>query len=99
MSEPEQNGHWALDKRIPMATLAALVMQTSGMVWWAAALQTKVDNNEKALVRIDMLGSPITRERLVVLENARIIMDDRLKRIEAGVEKINDKIDDLKAKR
>lgn len=43
MSEQPQveREHWHLDKRVPLALILALLIQTSGMVWWAATIQAE----------------------------------------------------------
>lgn len=42
---------WHLDKRVNLALVGALLIQTSGIVWWASAmhstLQTEVATNER----------------------------------------------------
>jgi hypothetical protein len=37
MSEERQEA-WHLDKRVPIALIAAIVMQTMGAIWWAASV-------------------------------------------------------------
>jgi hypothetical protein len=36
---------WHLDKRVPITLILALLIQTAGMVWWAATLSTRVENH------------------------------------------------------
>lgn len=49
-AELEADAAWHLDKRIPIAMILAIVMQTAGVIWWGAttserlnALERKVD--------------------------------------------------------
>jgi len=37
--------HWHLDKRIPLAMLLAFGVYTATMIWWAATLQAQVTVN------------------------------------------------------
>lgn len=40
---------WHLDKRVPIALIMALVLQTTSIIWWAANLDNRVAQNEKVL--------------------------------------------------
>ena len=39
-----------IDRHIPLALLIGLMVQTGGVVWWAATLSTRVDALEKLIV-------------------------------------------------
>lgn len=41
---------WHMDKRIPIALIATLVLQTAAIVWWAATLQSSTSQNVKDIV-------------------------------------------------
>ncbi len=43
----EADRHWHLDKRVPIALIVTIVIQTGGMAWWASNLSTRVDLLEK----------------------------------------------------
>jgi len=40
---------WHLDKRVPISFIAALAMQTAGIVWWASHLSARVDQAHEAI--------------------------------------------------
>jgi TolA-binding protein len=44
MREPEQLTAWHLDKRIPIALIFTLIVQTAFAVWWVSNLSHRVDN-------------------------------------------------------
>lgn len=44
---------WHLDKRVPLALILALLLQTVSAVWWAATIDSRVSNNEGTLSRLD----------------------------------------------
>jgi len=44
MPQIESDPRWHVGKEIPLAMITALVLQTFGVIWWAATLSTKVDN-------------------------------------------------------
>lgn len=35
---------WHVGKEIPLAMIFAIIMQTCGVIWWAAVLTTKLDD-------------------------------------------------------
>ncbi len=37
------NGAWHLDKRVPLALIVALFVQTVGMVWWVSDMVHRLD--------------------------------------------------------
>ena len=54
---------WHLDKRVNLALVGALLIQTSGIVWWASAmhstLQTEVAVNERQDIMLDALKADV----------------------------------------
>lgn len=63
---------WHLDKRIPLALVAAIFLQTVGMVWWAATMQADVRLviavNDRQDGRIDGLADVVQGQ---LVQNAR----------------------------
>lgn len=76
---------WHLDKRVPIALIVSLAIQTAGMVWWAASITGRVDN--LAQTSEEMRASK-TSERLPVLE-------EQIRNLKKDVEKLDRKIDEL----
>jgi hypothetical protein len=54
---------WHLDKRVPIALILALVMQTAGMVWWAAGLTHRVDQHAREIAALASLKGAATAQR------------------------------------
>lgn len=46
----DETMHWHFDKRINVALLSAIFVQTLGAVWWAAGLSYRVDALERTAV-------------------------------------------------
>jgi selenophosphate synthetase-related protein len=46
-----QQQAWHLDRRVPIALIVALAVQTSGIVWWAANLSARVDVHARDIAR------------------------------------------------
>jgi len=38
--------HWHLDKRVPIAMIFAIIIQTGGAFWWAANISNRVEQLE-----------------------------------------------------
>ena len=90
MSLPSDN-HWTLDKRVPLVLVLAIVLQTGGIVWWAATqnaatAQNAEDTAELALrvERIE-LSAPTVSERLTRVETTLSIQTGVLQQILAEV--------------
>lgn len=47
MSEdPASQGGWHLDKRLPIALIVTLFLQSAAIIWWAATTSTRLDQVE-----------------------------------------------------
>jgi hypothetical protein len=54
---------WHLDKKVPIALIATIAIQTGAFIWWAASLSERVNTLER-----DALRSAPYAERIVRLE-------------------------------
>jgi hypothetical protein len=43
---------WHLDKKVPIALIFTMAIQTGGGIWWAASLSTRVDHQERQIVSL-----------------------------------------------
>ena len=59
MSPPHE--HWMIEKKIPLALLIAILVQSLAVVWGAAVLTTRVDNLEKKVEASAPQGERIVR--------------------------------------
>lgn len=60
MTKKDENGGWRLDKHIPIASLAALVLQTIAITAWLSAFYTQQLNNQ---IRNDERFANMTDQR------------------------------------
>lgn len=85
---------WHLDKRVPVAIIFALLVQTAGAVWWASAMSSNVASLREADTRLEAADVQIrldatSREtRLRVVENSLSRADERLIAIQEGINEI-----------
>ena len=74
---------WHLDKRVPIAFIIALAIQTGAIVWWAATLSTRLDAVETWITE----NKKVTEELAVIKtkQDYIILTIDRIDRkLEAG---------------
>lgn len=84
MTERDQStsdGNWHLDKRVPIAMILAIAMQTGGWIWWASATAQRLDHVEREVQR-QMTAAPPQA--------------DRLTRVEVKLEAVQDGITEIK---
>src|SRR5262249_6440820 len=61
---PVERGHWHLDRRVPIALLAAILMQTAAFGFWVGGLVARVGHVEQWQTE-----NPRVDARLAVLES------------------------------
>ena len=93
---------WHLDKKVPIGLIAIIVIQTTGIVWWASTINYQVrvfetyisNNNAENLRQWDRINSNesnVSDVRAIMLRNNAI-----LDRVEKRVDSIHDKFDDIR---
>jgi hypothetical protein len=84
---------WHLDKRVPIAMIAALLFQTAGLVWWAAKLDGRVGELEREVARLDSWQASNGRldARMSVLEAQNTEIQRSIIRLEGSVQRIWDR--------
>jgi hypothetical protein len=82
---------WHLDKRVPLALILSLAVQTAAVVWWAAALSARVDDHDRRIGGIEAAAKTQADEGRKMSE-ALVRLDERmagqtaiLQRIEAQI--------------
>jgi len=75
VSDPAAD-HWDLDKRIPIAIVAAIVVQTASIMFWVGSIDTRV-----AMLEGSQAANQDVRERV-------IRMEEQLKHIAFGVDQL-----------
>ena len=57
---------WHLDKRVPLALILTVALQTAGMVWWAASISARVETHDRQIAAL------VQNERVALAEARRI---------------------------
>lgn len=73
MTEPEA---WHLDKKVPIAIIITLALQTGGFFYWVGTTASRIDVLERA-----MLASAPQAERVVRIETKVEALKDSLNEI------------------
>ncbi len=81
---------WHLNRRVPVALIVTIIMQTIGIVWWAASISARVDVLERRLQE-----ARHNQSRIIRLEANQNAVYQRLDRIEAASRRIEAKLDRL----
>lgn len=82
-----------MDKRVPLALILALLVQTAGMVWWAATISSRVDTHDREIAGLIATNSGNARERqrvaevLARLDERMAAQTELLRRLEATLER------------
>ncbi len=74
--------HWHLDKRVPIAFLGALALQTCAALVWAGGASARIDAAEAQISRVQDLF-----ERTARLEEQSRVMLAQLDRIEGKIDR------------
>ena len=53
MTDAADDGNWHLDKKVPISIIAALVLNASAGVWYAAKMDNRVGNLEGTTARLE----------------------------------------------
>ena len=90
MTKDPASESWHLDKRVPVALIITIMMQTVAAVWWAASLSARVDALERDWARFSAVVN-----RLRVQEDRAARVDVRLEALYGRLERIERKLDAL----
>lgn len=52
---------WHMDKRVPVALIVAIAIQTAGAIWWASSINERVATNTTAIQVLDERTETIRR--------------------------------------
>lgn len=91
MTDRERSEPWHLDKKVPLALILALIVQTAGMVWWAASLSSRVQQHTGEITtlqaNVQHMNSEAGRIREVLarLDERLAAQNDLLRRMDAAM--------------
>jgi hypothetical protein len=71
-----EDGNWHLDKRVPIALILTVLVQTGGILWWAASLSERVNVLERHQANTMPQGDRLTK------------VEVRLEGVQTGIDEI-----------
>ena len=74
--QPLQEQQWHLDKRVPLALILTIAIQTAGLVWWASSLSERVNSLER------------TREATAPQADRLTRVEVKLEGVQSGIDEI-----------
>jgi len=87
MTNVDSDNQWHLDKRVPIALILVLILQSTTAVWWAAGLTGQVERNQKMLedyqankervTRLEVYQESILRELQGLRSDLKTLLKDR----------------------
>ncbi len=60
-TDMDADRHWHLDKKIPVAIIVTIMVQTAGGIWWAASVNARVNQIEASLASSAPQADRLTR--------------------------------------
>jgi hypothetical protein len=90
---PDQDNHWSLDRRVPIAVIMAIVAQAAAGVWMFATQSAKIDQLIQTDIKHDTLLAELTRGRedsaskILVIDNTLRAITKQLDRIELRLDR------------
>lgn len=66
MTKRPVSQHWSVDKKIPVALIVTLVVQTAGIVWWGATTSARINVLEQKAETAAPQGERLTRVEVKV---------------------------------
>ena len=92
MSEKAEENQWHLDKRVPIATIGAIVFQAAAFGWMAASMDSRISTLEAYTAE---LRNSRLRERLAVEEAASLNTITKFEHLDGQLDRLEDKIDKI----
>lgn len=84
---PIDEQHWTLDKKVPVAVIATVLIQFAAVIWMASRLNADVTELQRADLRIE-LAIRESRSRIDYGDAARTQVEMRLIRVEEQAKQI-----------
>jgi len=85
---------WHLDKRVPLAFILAILLQTAGIVWWGSSISERMNSvereqeDQRAVVSVLRESLQARGERIAALEAGQRAILDALRRIDGKLDRL-----------
>lgn len=75
MRRTRGDAHWSVDKKVPVALIVTLIIQTGGFIWWTSALNERVKTLETLSATAPMQADRLTRVEVQVTTMQRDVTE------------------------
>ncbi len=84
MPENNQNSHWTVDRRVPVAIIGAIILQSLTAVWWAASLSSQVNSSQARIETLEHLATQAIQQSVTIarLEEKMNAVNDKLNSVQ-----------------
>ena len=82
---------WHVDRRIPLAIICALIVQTAAVVWWAATTEARIGRTEATLIEVAQELADVRAD----YERDQAADDLRLRNVELVIERTSANIQSM----
>ena len=85
----DNEAHWTVDRKVPVALLCAILAQSAVGIWWAATQSARIDTLERQ-ASTALLSAQTTT-------NSSTVLSERLTKLETQFSYVISGLDDVKA--
>lgn len=64
----EKCSHWTIDKKVPIAVMVMIALQTASVIWFAAKLESRVQRHDELLLDIATDVKDISSSQRILTE-------------------------------
>lgn len=79
----ESDNHWHLDKRVPVAMIATMLLWIFSAAWWGSNLETRIVTLEELATKNQTVEARLSR-----IEESQQWLKEIIKRIDSRLEKM-----------
>lgn len=97
VADPASQSGWHLDRRVPAALIIAVMIQTAGIVWWAATLSAANTSNAVAITANKFMIDKLD-DRSQKTSNDMADVKAKVDMVISTLDRQTDKLDQLAAK-
>lgn len=73
-----KDNYWSIDKKVPVALMLAILLQTASAIWWAASVSSRIEYLEKIQSSSSTLVERVVRLEVMSEQNRTTL--DRIDR-------------------
>lgn len=80
---------WQLDRRVPVAMILTLIIQTGTAIWFISNMNSRIDANTEA---IRAMGNH--SDRIILLESHIQFQTETMRRLEVKIDRLDQRLDE-----